>query len=128
MRHRKFILGVTGAVLAIGGTNLVYANTIRVPGTKVRLEPPIGFSLADRFPGFQCAELGASIMVTEMPAPGKELMKGMTKAGLASRGMTLISSKTESLNGREALLLYRARVYCNHKGTRASLRVPPRHI
>ena len=45
-------------------------------------------------------------MVTEIPAPAAELMKGMSKEGLATKGMTLISAQAKRIGGREALLLH----------------------
>ena len=81
------------------------ADPVRVPGTSVSLQPPAGFELAGDYPGFQSAEQQASIMVTQMPAPVAEIRKAMTKETLATRGMTLLSSKEETVGGREALLL-----------------------
>jgi hypothetical protein len=83
----------------------VAADPIRIPGTGVTLQPPAGFSLAEDYPGFQSAEQQASIMVTQMPAPVAEIRKAMTKENLATRGITLLSSKEETVGGREALLL-----------------------
>ncbi|HET9225790.1 MAG TPA: hypothetical protein VFR31_03935 [Thermoanaerobaculia bacterium] len=80
----------------------------RVPGTNVNLQPPAGFAPADNFPGFQSAGQQASIMVNQLPAPVAEVMKGMNKESLAARGMTLISSSTEKVNGQDALLLHLA--------------------
>lgn len=79
---------------------------VRVPGTKVSIEPPEGFSPATLFPGFERADLGASIMVTEMPAPVVEVRKAMTKEGFAAKGMTLIKSWTEKIGGNDVLLLH----------------------
>lgn len=107
MRRRTFdVSAVAGMILAVLGFGLAAADPVRVPGTKVSLQPPPGFSPADKFPGFQRPELQASIMVTELPAPAAEMMKAMTKEGLASRGMTLLSSQTEKVDGRDALLLH----------------------
>ncbi|HWM93924.1 MAG TPA: hypothetical protein VN493_24415 [Thermoanaerobaculia bacterium] len=104
-RHPRFV-AVAGMILTLLVSALAAADPVRVPGTKTSLEPPQGFSPSDRFPGFQDAETQSSIMVTELPAPGTVMMKGMTKEALASRGMTLISSTTEKVDGREALLLH----------------------
>ena len=80
----------------------------RVPGTNVNLQPPAGFAPADNFPGFQSAGQQASIMVSQLPAPADVMMKGMTEENLATRGMTLLSSSTEKVNGQDALLLHLA--------------------
>lgn len=82
-----------------------FAERCRVPGTHVTIEPPAGFSPAEQFPGFYRADIGASIMVTEMPGSFGEVRKGMTKEGLATREMILLESQTVQVDGREALLL-----------------------
>jgi hypothetical protein len=81
------------------------AQAVRIPGTKVSLTPPAGFSPAKRYPGFERAAEQASIMVTELPAPADDMMRAMTKRALASRGMTLISAQDVLVSGRPARLL-----------------------
>ena len=77
-----------------------------VIGARVTLEPPAGFTPADRFPGFEHAPSGASIMVTEMPAEAfVELRDGFTAEALAARGMTLRASEALTIGGREGVLL-----------------------
>jgi hypothetical protein len=78
---------------------------IRVSGTSVALAPPPGFEPSSRFPGFERADLQSSVMVTEIPGPVADVSRGMTAAGLAARGMTLISSTRQLVDGRQALLL-----------------------
>ena len=70
------------------------------------MDPPPGFLEAEQFPGFQLASRGASIMVTESPGPVADVRKGMTKSGLASRGMSLLQSQTVNIGGQEALLIH----------------------
>jgi hypothetical protein len=82
------------------------AQAVRVAGTSVTLVPPPGFMASTRFPGFERAELQASIIVTEVPGPMADLTRGMTRAGLATRGMTLITSTRLQLDGSPALLLH----------------------
>ena len=86
------------------------AQPVRVTGTSVSLAPPDGFTAASRFPGFERADLQASIMVTELPGPVVEVTRGMNAAGLASRGMTLISSERQQVDGKSALLLHVSQV------------------
>lgn len=74
-----------------------------VPGTKVALEPPSGFTPETQFPGFRNAT-GASIMVTEIPGPIDQLRAGFTKSGLAGRGMTLLETSDVKVDGRDAQL------------------------
>jgi hypothetical protein len=98
---------VVGLAFAIAGAFAVPATAerIAVPGTRVSLEPPDGFVLAERFPGFGHRASGASIMVTEMPAPVDEVRKGMTAEGLAGRGMKVVSSESVPSDAGEVLLL-----------------------
>lgn len=83
-----------------------HAQSVRVPGTGVRMTPPPGFVRSERFAGFENGELASSIMVTEIPGPVSEVRKGMTRKGLASRGMLLIDSETVLIGADEALLLH----------------------
>jgi hypothetical protein len=83
----------------------VFAQAVRVTGTSVALAPPPGFQPSSRFPGFERADLQSSLMVTEVPAPVAELSRGLTAQNLASRGMTLISSTRQIVDGREVRLL-----------------------
>jgi hypothetical protein len=83
----------------------VFAQAVRVTGTSVALAPPPGFVPSSRFPGFERADLQSSVMVTEIPGPVADVSRGLTAAGLATRGMTLISSTKQVVDGRQALLL-----------------------
>lgn len=93
-------------ILCLVSGALPTAQTVRVPGTSVSLAPPVGFVPSARFPGFERADAQASIMVTEIPGPFAGLTAGMTPSGLASRGMTLLSSTTPAFPGQRALLLH----------------------
>lgn len=92
------------AALALGAA--APAEPTRVPGTGVRLTPPPGFAPAEQFAGFQNPERNASIVVTEIPGPVSEVRRGMTRSGLASRGVELIESSRVTVGGKEALLLH----------------------
>jgi hypothetical protein len=96
---------VTPIVVILLQVSPVVAQPVRVTGTSVALAPPPGFEPSSRFPGFERADLQSSVMVTEIPGPVAEVSRGMTSAGLATRGMTLISSTTLPVDGRQALLL-----------------------
>lgn len=96
---------VTSLVVMLLHVSPVFAQATRVTGTSVALSPPAGFVPSSRFPGFERADLQASVMVTEIPGPVSELSRGMTTANLATRGMTLISSTKLVVDGRPALLL-----------------------
>jgi hypothetical protein len=85
---------------------MIQTGMISVPGTKVSLAPPQGFTPAEKFPGFLSEETGASIMVTEMPAPYEKMVGAFDKDGLATKGMTLLSRKDVTIDGRPSVLLH----------------------
>jgi len=97
------------ALLTVGALTLPFpaaGQAVRVPGTEVRLTPPDGFEPSNQFPGFQNAELGASIMITEIPGPASKVKLGMNRKGLASRGMALLESSEVMVGDDTALLLH----------------------
>jgi len=86
-------------------THAAAADAMRVPGTRAALTPPEGFSASQRFPGFERAQSQASIVVTEVPAPAPNMIKGATKEALAKQGMNLLASQALRIDGRDAVLL-----------------------
>ena len=82
-----------------------FAQAVRVPGTSVMLTPPDGFSIAHQYPGFERPDVQASIMVTELPVPAADMIRSMTAPALATKGMTLVSSRDVTINQRPARLL-----------------------
>jgi len=91
--------------LLIGTLAAADAATTRVRGTRVEMERPAGFVDAANFSGFQHAEDGSSIMVTEMPAPYTQATAGFNADGLASRGMKLVSKQGVKVGHFPAMLL-----------------------
>lgn len=100
------MIGVLGVIAAsIVCTPVVAAEHSRVPGTRVALRVPDGFTPSSRFPGFEHAAQGASIMVSEVPAGHAELRAAFTREGLASRGMKLVESRDVEVDGVAAMLV-----------------------
>jgi hypothetical protein len=83
-----------------------FAEPVRVPGTSVTMTPPEGFTLADRFSGFEREDSSASIIVTEIPGPVAELRAGMTQEALAQQGMNILESRQVTAGGRDAFLFH----------------------
>src|SRR5262245_52467297 len=81
--YMRFIAPIV--VVLLQGSPVV-AQTIRITGTSVAIAPPPGFEPSSRFPGFERADLQSSVMVTEIPGPVADVSRGMTAAGLATRG------------------------------------------
>jgi hypothetical protein len=73
-----------------------------IAGTKYSLAPPDGFVPAASFSGFQHDSLGASIMLSEMPAPVRDMIKGFTAEALRSKGMILLKKEQIKFNCSEA--------------------------
>ena len=79
----------------------------RVPGTRVTIEPPAGFTKATQFPGYMMESTGSSIMVT--PVPGgtfSEVSKGFTHSGLATQGMKLIKKQETKVGSADGVLIH----------------------
>jgi hypothetical protein len=82
------------------------AQPQNVAGARVTLQPPPGFTPAVRFPGFEHAASGSSILVTEVPGEAfAEMRDAFTARNLAARGMTLRTSETVRIDGYEGVLL-----------------------
>jgi hypothetical protein len=64
-----------------------------VPGTRISMIPPSGFSLSTNFSGFEYQPAGSSIFVAEIPGPISETTKGFTSSSLKENNMTLLDEK-----------------------------------
>lgn len=78
---------------------------VRVEGTQVTVEPPEGFVKSSRFPGFEDAERGASLMVTELPAPFEKVRPGMNAEGLKRQGMRLQAREEATFGDKKGELM-----------------------
>ncbi len=105
MLRPPFVLLSPWALLLVALPAAAQSGLTSVPGTAVRLVPPASFAPASRFPGFQNATTGATIMVTEIPGPFADVTSGMTRENLATRGMTLTSRAEVTVAGHTGLLL-----------------------
>jgi hypothetical protein len=74
----------------------------KIAGTKCSLIPPEGFVAVTNFSGFQNVKTGASIMITEMPAPVQTIAESFTANELKAKGMTLLEKKLIDYNGSKA--------------------------
>jgi hypothetical protein len=78
---------------------------IAIPGTRCSMIPPAGFVPAANFSGFQNASIGASIMLSEVPAPYESLINGFTKEALLAKGMTLVSKQPAEFSQGKASMI-----------------------
>jgi hypothetical protein len=95
-----------GTLALLGLMHAALAAPSLIPGTDVVLQAPPGFTASARFTGFEAADLGASIVVTQLPAPFDTLRQSLDAKGLASRGMTLLEAEDVQLDGQPARLLH----------------------
>jgi hypothetical protein len=77
----------------------------KVPGTRISLIKPEGFSLSRAFAGFEQKETASSIVVLEMSAPYREAIKGFSDAQkMSQQGMKLLLQKEVVVDGQAARL------------------------
>ena len=82
------------------------AESVVVAGTGIEIQPPAGFDKATNFHGFQDESTAGSVMITVIPGPYTSIARGFTEQKLASQGMSLISKKMITVDGKEAQLLH----------------------
>ena len=78
---------------------------ISIPGTRVMLIRPDGFTKTDRFLGFMQESTNASIMITEMDGPYAEVTAGFDGPQMQSRGMRLLQKEDLTVDGWAGMLL-----------------------
>lgn len=106
MKHVVFCLVLFSlSLLLVVPTATAQTQAKAIPGTKVSLTPPAGFALSEQFPGFLHEESGASIMVTEMPAPFSKMSGAFTKEALAQQNITLLAQRPHTVGGKTGVLL-----------------------
>ncbi|HEX8651503.1 MAG TPA: hypothetical protein VF708_11745 [Pyrinomonadaceae bacterium] len=77
-----------------------------ITGTEVSLIPPVGFTPSPQFPGYWEESLGASIQVTEFPAPYSITFAALSDtAQLTKRGISLLSRREVSVGRLKGMLL-----------------------
>ena len=106
MKKLRSHVAVFSVCLMLASTVWGQAQSTQVTGTKVSLTPPAGFKPSEQFPGFLHEASGASIMVTEMPAPYSKITEAFTKEALATKGMTLLARRPHTVSGKAGLLIH----------------------
>ncbi len=81
------------------------AEPVFVPGSRVGLVPPPGFSPSDAFKGFFSAQESASILIVEMPAQAYDQISVVSDAMWASKGIAVQSRTALSIDGARAILI-----------------------
>lgn len=91
-------------------TSLVDTNYVCIPGTKICLFVPNGFSLANKFSGIKHPQSGAFIMVSELENSLNVIDKVFTSEKFIDEGMTLIEKQKIDLGNRSGLLFKASKI------------------
>lgn len=76
-----------------------------IPGTRVSIEMPAGFEIAEGFAGVIWRDAATSILVAELPTRAADMRNAMTPERLATRGMAMVEAQTvESAMGPATLV------------------------
>lgn len=107
-RRRRGAALIFGLLLAAGACATPAPETEHrgIPGTRVSLVVPDGFTLADRFFGLVSEDGVSAIMISEIPGPVENLRAGLTAEALAARGMELLRTEPVTVDGRDGLLVH----------------------
>lgn len=76
-----------------------------VKGTKISMIPPVGFTTASNFSGFEQGESNSSIMIVNMPGSFSEVADGITKESLLQKGVEVRKIETRVVEGLPARLV-----------------------
>ncbi|MBX9686662.1 MAG: hypothetical protein K2X27_08165 [Candidatus Obscuribacterales bacterium] len=113
MAKQKFVSGVCECItcglicfiMSFASVAPAQADLEAVPGTRIRMNKPDGFERAATFSGFQNADKGAAIMITEIPAPYRLAISGFNEQRMAAKGMKLLSMVEQKVADYEGQLL-----------------------
>lgn len=76
-----------------------------ISGTRVRLTPPVGFTAAKQFSGYQLESHNTSIMITEIPGPFTETTAGFSNLSeLKKKNMSVLDKQDVQPNGQNGFL------------------------
>lgn len=78
---------------------------MRIDGIQITMEPPSFLAPAEQFSGYVDPEYGTAIMVTEIPGPISEAVKGFDAEGLAKQGVSVLSDGMVQLGDETARLM-----------------------
>ena len=83
------------------------ATAAYVPGTSVDINPPPGFALSERFPGYMNKKNGSSIMILEFDGPYVEVTDAFLDVkNMRAKGMALLGISSVNVDGKIAMLMH----------------------
>lgn len=103
--HAHWIVVAAATLVIHGGGRVAADDVVRIPGTRISLEAPPGFSPATEFQGFEKRDQGASIQVTEIGVPFASYRETFSREALSGRSLYLAESGRWSIDGLDGLLL-----------------------
>jgi hypothetical protein len=80
-------------------------SRVPIPGTTISLIPPKGFLPAGNFNGFQNAQVGAMIVVSEIPSTYSLIASSFSAESLLGQGMELLDKREIDFNNSRATYL-----------------------
>ncbi|WP_373544775.1 hypothetical protein [Chamaesiphon sp.] len=80
-------------------------NLVTFPEVELAIRQPSGFIKATAFYGFEQSTTNSSIVITKIPGSYSQVTGGFTRAGLATRGISLISKQNVKIENQSGLLL-----------------------
>jgi hypothetical protein len=79
----------------------------QIEGTSVNIDPPEGYIESDRFAGFMNEPMASSIVISELPAPYNQAIKGFSDERLMKeKGMTQLQKSHVTINGYNGVLFH----------------------
>ena len=92
-------------ILCLFVSTTLRAQKIQIPGTRVTLDAPPGFVVSRQFPGLERNDLGASILVTEIPGPYEKVAPTLNAENLATRGVRVTGTQAATIAGTDGKLM-----------------------
>jgi hypothetical protein len=79
----------------------------QIEGTSVNIDPPDGYVESDRFAGFMNEPMASSIVISELPAPYNQAIKGFSDERLMKeKGMVLLRQSQITISGYNGVLFH----------------------
>ena len=102
----KILILLLALFSTVPGAQAAQSTNQAIPGTRISLSPPEGFTPSSQFSGFWIEALGATVMVSEFPGPMDEAVRGFDDNGaMTARGMILLH-KQKVMVGRYSGFLF----------------------
>lgn len=89
---------------------VLFASSVaakHIQGTSVNIDPPEGYTESERFAGFMNEETASSIVISELPAPYNQAIKGFSDEQLMKeKGMSLLKKSQVTISAHKGVLFH----------------------